>query len=90
MKRIGVKYCGGCREQYDRKAEFERIRKELSNEEVEFVTVRDGGSYDELLVLCGCPAKCADVSGYDVRGSIVTVDSEGEGVIALADHLAEV
>ena len=81
---IGVKYCGGCREQYDRRAGFESTREVFTN--VVFVPVEDGGSYDALLVLCGCPAKCADISKYVFGGRAVTVDCES-GFIRAADEL---
>jgi len=71
---IGVKYCGGCREQYDRKAGFEKIKDGLSGAGAAFVQAGDGGVYDALLVICGCQARCADISKYHA-GGVVTVDS---------------
>jgi len=85
--RIGVKYCGGCREQYDRKAGYEKARKCFSAP-AEFVPAEAGGSYDALLVFCGCPVRCADISGYAYGGRAVTVDSE-DGCLRAADELAK-
>ena len=81
MKKVGVKYCGGCREQYDRKAAFEELQAGIEGSEAEFVPARDGGDYDELLVICGCPSKCADISKYKAQ-EIVMVDSK-EGMNCL-------
>ena len=88
--RIGVKYCGGCRAMYDRKAGFEDTRVAFvagcPAPAAEFVHAEDGGSYDALLVLCGCPAKCADISKYIFGGQAVTVDSR-DGYLWAADEL---
>jgi len=73
--RVGVKYCGGCREQYDRGAAAERIRSAFSDKKIVFGYAETGGSYDVLLVFYGCGTKCADVSGYEA-GKVVIVDSD--------------
>ena len=75
---IGVKYCGGCRELYDRKSEFEKTRAELSDSQIEFVPAKDGGKYDALLVICGCKARCADISKYQTSGETITIDNKEE------------
>ena len=80
--RVGVKYCGGCREQYGRKAAFEKARERVADGTVEFLKAEDGGVYDALLVLCGCPSRCADISGYRA-GEVIMVDSK-EGLNCLS------
>jgi len=85
--RIGVKYCGGCRELYDRKIACEKTR-EVFSAPAEFVPAEDGGSYDALLVFCGCPVRCADISKYAFGGRAVTIDSE-DGCRRAADELAK-
>ena len=72
--RVGIKYCGGCREKYDRKAAAESIKSAFSDTQAVFNNAEFGGSYDALLVMYGCGVKCADISGYQA-GKIVTVDS---------------
>lgn len=62
MKTVGVKYCGGCRCLYDRQARFHKIC-ELCESECSFRYARVGEEYDVLLVLSGCTAQCADISG---------------------------
>jgi len=79
--RIGVKYCGGCREQYDRKSAAARIRENVLGA-AEFVPAEAGGTYDALLVICGCPTCCADISGYRTDGNVVKVAGEGDCVRA--------
>ncbi|MHB8092842.1 MAG: hypothetical protein ACYDH8_14780 [Syntrophales bacterium] len=57
--RVGLKYCGGCRAQYDRVALVDALRKRLS-ETVEFVAA-DSEEAEEILIVCGCPTACAKV-----------------------------
>lgn len=54
---IGVRYCGGCNNRYDRVAVIRRL--ETLVPDVEFVTVQPGTPYPAALVLAGCPADCA-------------------------------
>lgn len=63
--RIGVKYCGGCNPRYDRVALVERIRRE--RQEDTFEGAIPGVCYDQLLVVCGCSAQCADLTGLGGR-----------------------
>ena len=63
--RIGVKYCGGCNPRYDRVALVERIRRE--RQEDTFEGAIPGVCYDQLLVVCGCSAQCADRTGLEGR-----------------------
>jgi len=71
---IGIKYCGGCREHYDRRAAAKRIKSAFSDTQAEFDIAEYGGSYDALLAMYGCGVKCADISWYQ-PGKIVAVDS---------------
>ena len=88
MRRVGVKYCGGCREQYDRKAGFEEFREKVPDGAAEFVRAEDGGEYDVLLVLCGCPSRCAGITEYHAE-EIVFVDSK-EGINCLSKKFTAV
>lgn len=63
--RIGVKYCGGCNPRYDRVALVERIRRE--RQEDTFEGAIPEVCYDQLLVVCGCSAQCADLTGLEGR-----------------------
>ena len=76
---------------YDRKAGFARTQEAFRSAaypdlRAEFVHAEDGGSYNALFVLCGCHAKCADISKYIFGGQAVTVDS-GDGCLKAADEL---
>lgn len=63
--RIGVKYCGGCNPRYDRVALVDRIKEQHREDTFEWAV--PGVCYDQLLVVCGCSAQCADVAGLTGR-----------------------
>lgn len=54
---IGVRYCGGCNNRYDRVAVIRRL--ETLVPEVEFVTAQAGTPYPAALIVAGCPTDCA-------------------------------
>lgn len=64
MVKVGVKYCGGCNNQYDRSAFLEKIKEAFP--EVKFVYVKEDEIYDDVLFLQGCEKSCA-YRGYQSR-----------------------
>jgi len=69
---IGIKYCGGCRAGYDRKAALQSIRGKCAGQI--YKIAEPGTEYDYLLVLCNCSARCADCGQYKVRKGIMVID----------------
>ena len=63
--KIGVKFCGGCNPNYDRKKYLDCMVEAFPS--YEFEAVRPDAHYPELLVICGCLRRCADYSAisYD-------------------------
>lgn len=61
MAEVGLKYCGGCNPRYDRAALARRLQSACP--ESRFHAAAPGVVYDVLVVLCGCSARCADLSG---------------------------
>jgi ketosteroid isomerase-like protein len=59
---IGLKYCGGCKPDYDRVALVEEIRKQLGPSAL-FVRP-DGEAVDVILAVQGCPTACADLTPF--------------------------
>ena len=57
---IGVRYCGGCNPRYDRVALVKRLESLLSG--MTLVPARPGVPYPAVVVACGCPSRCANVS----------------------------
>lgn len=63
--RVGLKYCGGCRAQYDREAVVNHMKEALKNH-VEFISP-DSREAECILVVSGCKTACADVSMFSDR-----------------------
>ena len=72
----GVKYCGGCNSRYNRTAFLERVKNTCPN--VEFQYVQPEAVYHYLLVICGCPSKCADISKILIDGNIYMISEENQ------------
>lgn len=62
MKRVAVKYCGGCNPQIERSGFVDELGKELDGEI--HLTVDYGAEEFELgVMVCGCPVACANRPG---------------------------
>ena len=72
----GVKYCGGCNSRYNRNAFLERVKNTCTD--VEFQYVQPESVYHHLLVICGCPSKCADISKILINGNIYMISEENQ------------
>lgn len=57
IRKVAVRYCGGCNPRYDRGAMVKRITEKHPEWDVE--NAREGEDYDLLLVIGGCSACCA-------------------------------
>ncbi len=71
--RVGVKYCGGCNNQYDRTAFLEKMKKAFPHIEYEYAS--EDEIYDVVIFLQGCDRACASrnyqarLGFYDVKPS---------------------
>lgn len=63
---IGVRYCGGCNPRYDRVGLVKKLASFFP--ELEFTSAQDAVSYPAVVVVHGCPARCAKVEGLAVAG----------------------
>ncbi len=80
--RVGLKYCGGCRAQYDREGFVGRIRCALGDRIV--FLPPDDPRLDFILAVMGCDSACADLSPYRnrrVRLIIITSEQQGEAFL---------
>lgn len=59
---VQVKYCGGCNPRYDRSGLVGRIRRDFPGAAVIY-EAPPGGAVDFVLVVCGCPVRCASHEG---------------------------
>lgn len=73
---FGIKYCGGCNPRYDRITFVDTVKKRCP--EAEFQYVQPDVIYDHLLVVCGCPSRCADISRIQVIGDTFKVSEESQ------------
>lgn len=67
MKRA-VKYCGGCNPRYDRVALVRQLEEKIGEA---LASAEVGTVYDELYVICGCSARCADIERFRADRVIV-------------------
>ena len=74
---IGVKFCGGCNPRYDRGEFYRNFLREHVEQHIE--TASPDALYDLLLVICGCPSACADISGLQYRRKLVIDDGSMPG-----------
>ena len=76
MKRIGLKYCGGCNPSYDR-VEYVRKIREVAGNRVEWVPL-DEGDFSALLLVSGCDKQCAEMAEYEETGCrVISVKDTG-------------
>lgn len=89
--RIGVKFCGGCNQCYDRRDFLQKLQD--AHPDVEFFFLFDGEeACDVGLLIRGCAAECIDPSQYQGRlGQLVVTAEEDfdEVSAAIARFAAE-
>lgn len=56
IKKVALKYCGGCNPGFDRVAYVEKI-KSATGPDIEWVTLDDEG-FDAVLLVAGCETAC--------------------------------
>jgi hypothetical protein len=89
MKKIGVKYCGGCNPRMDRSKFVDELKKELAGD----LSSAIGCSTEKWelgILVCGCSAACADrpetrssaLEWIDVCGPAVESESISESELA--------
>ena len=62
---VGLKYCGGCKPNYDRVALVEEIRRRLDGQ-VTWVRADDPAA-ELILTVHGCLTACADLEPYQAK-----------------------
>lgn len=88
---IGVKFCGGCNEGYDRAAAFEAIRDHFSGR-ADFEYADENMTYDALLLLSGCTNRCASIDQYKFDNKLVSIwkqDKIKDAIKEIEDYLHE-
>ncbi|MBU3914358.1 hypothetical protein KKA14_02400 [bacterium] len=60
--RIGIKYCGGCKPNYDRVASVESLEKSLSDK-IQLVSYQEP-DVDTIFVVTGCDTACVNMDQF--------------------------
>lgn len=84
---VGVRYCGGCNPRYDRVALVKRLEGLLPD--ACFVPARPGTPYPAVVVACGCPSRCANVSDLAVPAGKLVYLSGWEELLPAKKQLEE-
>lgn len=66
-----IKFCGGCNPKYERETIALKL-EELFGHHLQ--QAKSGSHYDELYVICGCTARCADISQIQAD-RVIMIDS---------------
>ena len=88
LKRIGLKYCGGCDPSYDR-VEYVRAIQEAAGDRIEWIPLDEGG-FTTVMLVCGCDTQCVEMAEYVVRGCRIVRVKDGSGTPSqILSHLLE-
>ena len=88
MKRIGLKYCGGCNPSYDR-VEYVRAVQEEAGDRIAWVPLDEGG-FSTLLLVSGCDKQCVEMAEYRESGCrIVRIKDDYGTPSQILSHLLE-
>lgn len=72
MLQIGIKYCGGCQEDYDRIQGAKYIQAACMDSAV-FSSAKENTVYDLILVVCGCTVLCPNYQRYTAKNGALIV-----------------
>jgi hypothetical protein len=88
VKRVGLKYCGGCNPSYDRVA-YVRAIQEAAGTGVEWAPIGEGG-FATILLVSGCDKQCVEMAEYETRGHrVVRIKDNHRAPEAVLDILLE-
>jgi hypothetical protein len=75
MKKVRVKFCGGCNPHIDRGKVYRKIRELLDGEGFQF-TVEEEHQADLLLLIDGCPTSCNSTESEIAESLVVRIAGE--------------
>jgi len=70
--KAGVKYCGGCNPNYDRKETAASISRQTG---IRLETYSEEQPPDIALIICGCTSECVKTDKYKGRYETIVVNS---------------
>ncbi len=80
-----MKYCGGCRPEYDRVGAVADMKRRLG-ERVQWM-YGECGDAGLVLVVTGCKTACADIAGF--RGKTIRYITSEDDIRAFIDEVEE-
>jgi hypothetical protein len=88
VKRVGLKYCGGCNPSYDR-VEYVQAIQEAAGSRIEWVSL-DTGGFTTILLVSGCDKQCVEMAEYERAGCrmIRVKDTQQDPTTILSSLLA--
>lgn len=75
MKRVALKYCGGCNPSYDRVRQVEETQR-AAGARIEWVRP-DSAGVEAVLVVVGCDRQCVEGVEYEEAGLLVVRLQDG-------------
>jgi len=86
MKRVAIKFCGGCDPVYERVTFWEKVRSAAADR-IEWVSVNDY-HFKTLLLIAGCPRACPERELKNLSsGKIISVKNAEIDPLLLIDML---
>jgi len=76
MKKIGIKYCGGCNPFYERVEVVQRVQSLLKDRFI--FSVDDVQESDIMVLVNGCPRACADRNSGNSEASSHSILGEND------------
>lgn len=83
---VGVKYCGGCNPNYDRKEIANIIERQTG---INLVAYKENEIPDIALVICGCSSDCVVIDNYKSKYETIFISSP-EQIDEVIKHIRSV
>ena len=76
MKKIGIKYCGGCNPSYERVEMVQRVQSLLKDRFI--FSADDLQDSDSVVLVSGCPRACADKNTSNLEPPFYSILGEND------------
>lgn len=77
MKKIGVKYCGGCNPRFNR-GDFVRKLKDKYKDLASIEPINENDVFDMIIIVSGCSSACVSCKNVKCTGEIFSVTSKDD------------
>lgn len=76
MKKVGIKYCGGCNPSYERVEMVQQVQSLLKDRFI--FSVNDQRDSDIMVFVCGCPRACVNKNSYESKVPFRSIVGESD------------